>query len=67
MAGFKMKGNSAETGQREREPAPFFVGVIAQDASVHKWPIVIAAGEGSGADRQTVPPLNELKCQTRLI
>ena len=55
-------------GQREREPAPFFVvGVIAQDASVHKWPIVIAAGEGSGADRLSVPPLNELKCQTRLI
>ena len=64
MARFKTKGDSRpergerETGQREREPAPFFVvGVIAQDASVHKWPIVIAAGEGSRADRLSVPLL----------
>ena len=47
MAGFKTTGavdrglQTGERGQREREPAPFFVGVIAQDASVHKWPIVI--------------------------
>ena len=48
MAGFKMKGDSAETGQRGREPAPFFVGVIAQDASVHKWPIVIRLWRTAG-------------------
>ena len=56
MAGFKTTGDrglqTGETGQREREPAPFFVGVIARDASVHKWPIVIRAWRtGSGADR----------------
>ena len=61
MAGFKTKGDSGterkrerETGQREGEPAPFFVGVIARDASVHKWPIVIRAWRtGSERGRQT--------------
>lgn len=48
MAGFKTKRDSRETGQREWEPAPFFVGVIARDASVHKWPIVIRAWRAAG-------------------